>query len=177
MVPTAIGRRLFVVPLANDKHGKTHLVLAVVNQGERRQLKEVHRGARSLTSPWGRVIDALIFPRSYQETLAGEFKSVEAALVGVDPDWQKRDLVILPSHLHPSDCTTILDLAHGAGFDAVAVAVLLNPDELRPAHDCLSLPWDERWTVSNDRVDGPDGQVMALGNDLWVWVASAIENR
>jgi len=47
----------------------------------------------------GREIDALVIPRSYQETLAGEFGSVEQAFNGVDSSWRQRDVVILPSHL------------------------------------------------------------------------------
>ena len=80
MLHRAITRRLFVVPLANNNHGKTHLIRALVRQAERRDLQQVQRGARSLWSPWGRAVDALVFPRSYQETLASEFGSVEQAL-------------------------------------------------------------------------------------------------
>jgi hypothetical protein len=172
-----ITRRLFVVPLANNDHGKTHIIRALVRQGERRDLQVIHRAARTLSSPWGRAIDALIIPRSYQETLAGEFGSVEQALDGVDPSWRQRDLVIFPSHLVSGDCATIIDLAHGAGFDAITVSVLLDPAEITHSQECLSLAWDERWTLSNDSAADPMGQVDALGHDLWVWIAAAIERR
>src|SRR5258708_7978901 len=110
-------------------------------QAERRNRKVVQRGPRGLSSPWGRPVDALVIPRSYQETLAGEFGSIEQALNAVDSSWRQRDLVILPSHLEASHCATIIDLAHGAGFDAIAVSILLNPGEIRQIHGCLSLPW------------------------------------
>jgi hypothetical protein len=75
------------------------------------------------------------------------------------------------------DCATIIDLAHGAGFDTIAVCVLLDTAEITSWSECLSLPWDERWTVSNDRNAHPDGQIDALGHDLWTWIVVAIERR
>ena len=174
MLLRSITRRIFVVPLANNNHGKTHIIGALVRQGERRDLRVVQRAPRTMTSPWGHAIDALIIPRSYQETLAGEFGSIEQALNGVDSAWRQRDLVILPSHLVPGDCATIIDLAHGAGFDAITVCVLLDPEEIAQYQGCLSLPWDERWTLSNDRTAEPGGQVDALGHDLWAWIATAL---
>jgi len=173
----AITRRLVIVPLANNDHGKTRMIRAMVRQGERRDIQVVQRGTRTLLSPWGRVIDALIIPRSYQETLAAEFGSVEQALNAVDSSWRQRDLVVLPSHLVAADCDSIIRLSHRAGFAAVSVSVLLDPCEVARSAECLGLPWDERWTVSNDRSPAPEGQVDALGHDLWAWAAAALENR
>jgi hypothetical protein len=172
-----ITRRLVVVPLANNDHGKTRMIRAVVRQGERSVIEVVHRAPRILSSPWGRTIDALIIPRSYQETLAAEFGSVERALDAVDSAWRQRDVVILPSHLVANDCSIIIELAHSAGFDAIAVCVLLDPAEIARCGKCLNLQWDERWTISNDRNAQPDGQLDALGHDLWAWIAAAVERR
>jgi hypothetical protein len=177
MLSRAITRRLFVVPLANNNHGKTTMIRSLVRQGERREADVVRRGPRTMWSPWGRSIDALIIPRSYQETLEAEFKTIEAALKGVDPLWRQRDLVVFPSHLESDDCETMLKLAHGAGFDAVAVAILLQAKELQQYQDCLELPWNERWTLSNDKTAKSKGQIEALGHDLWAWVAAALEHR
>lgn len=177
MLHRAITHRLFVVPLANNNHGKTHLIRAVVQQAERRDLQVIQRGPRSLWSPWGRTVDALVIPRSYQETLASEFSSVEQALDGVDPSWRQRDLVILPSHLQVPDCATIIDLAHGAGFDVIAVSILLVSGDIAQSQGCLSLPWDERWTLSNDQTIDHAGQVESLGHDLWSWIAAALKRR
>jgi hypothetical protein len=174
---SAITRRLIVVPLANNNHGKTQIIRAVVRQGERRDIQILQRAPRMLTSPWGRIVDALVIPRSYQETLKGEFGSVEAALNQLHSLWRQRDLIILPSHLVPADCATIIELAHSAGFDAIAVSVLLNSEEIISYAPCLSLSWDERWSLSNDHADDSAGQVDALGRDLWVWVTTALENR
>lgn len=177
MLNRGITRRLLIVPLANNNHGKTHLIRAIVRQGEHRDLQVVQRGPRSLSSPSGRPVDALVIPRSYQETLAGEFGSVEQALNTVDPSWRQRALVILPSHLAIPDCEAIIGLAHGAGFDAIAVSILLNPGEIAQSQGCLALSWDERWTLSNDQTADHAGQVEALGHDLWVWIAAALERR
>lgn len=177
MLARSITRRLFVVPLANNDHGKTTMIRSIVRQGERRDVDVVRRAARTLYSPWGRVIDALVIPRSYQETLEGEFGSVENALNGVDNSWRQRDLVIFPSHLVPADCKVLVELAHGAGFDAVAVPVLLQPSELMKCAGCLALPWNERWTLSNDIAENPSPQIEALGHDLWTWIAAGLEHR
>jgi hypothetical protein len=177
MLRQSVTRRLFVVPLGNNNHGKTQLIRALVRQGERRELQVVQRAPRMLTSPWGRAIDALVIPRSYQETLAGEFGSIEQALDAVDSAWRQRDLVILPSHLIRDDCATVIELAHAAGFDAITAVVLLNSGEIAQCQACLRLPWDERWTLSNDRTAEPDGQIDALGHDLWAWIAGALERR
>ncbi len=176
MHPRGITRRLIVVPLANNDHGKTHIIGSLVRQGERRDIR-VQRGSKMLISPWGRSIDALIIPRSYQETLSAEFGPVEDALNAVDSSWRQRDLVILPSHLVPDDCETIIGLAHGAGFDAIAASVLLESAEITRFEQCLQLPWDERWTLANDRTTEPTALLDALGHDLWAWIAAAVERR
>ena len=177
MLTQAITRRLMVVPLANNNHGKTTMLTELVKQASRRELKRVKRGVHLLTSPWGRKIDALVFMRSYQETLEGEHGPVEAALDAIDQAWRGRDLVIFPSHLDAAHCKEILAAGHGAGFDVVVVAVFLDPNDVAKYSSCLKLAWDLRWTVSNDRSDDPNGQIEALGHDLWSWIAGAIEHR
>jgi hypothetical protein len=166
-----------VVPLANNDHGKTTMIRSLVRQGGRYNLDKVKHSPRLLTSPWGRSIDALVISRSYQETLANKYGSVKAALDGVDSSWSMRDLIIFPSHLVIGDCDSIIALAHGAGFDTIVVPVLLQSSELPQYHGCLSLAWDERWTILNEHTEDPLGQVEALGHDLWVWIASALERR
>lgn len=177
MLTRTITRRLMVVPLANNDHGKTTMIRSLVRQGERKDVDTVRRATRWLTSPWGRSIDSLVIPRSYQETLAAEFGSVENALNGIDPSWPERDLIIFPSHLISTDCAAMISLAHGAGFDAIAVPVLLQSSELPKYRKCLSLAWNERWTVLNEITPKPGGQIDALGHDLWAWIAAALEHR
>ncbi len=177
MLPRAITRRLFVVPLANNDHGKTTMIRSFVRQGERREVEVVRRAVRTLHSPWGRVIDSLVIPRSYQETLEAEFGSVEEALDGVDALWRQRDLVIFPSHLDLSDCRAMLKLAHGAGYNVIAASLILDSAKMPNYADCLELPWDERWTISNDVAENWGAQVEALGHDLWAWIAAALEHR
>jgi hypothetical protein len=177
MLQKSITRRMMTVPLANNDHGKTTIIRSLVRQGERRRLDKVKRAPRVLTSPWGRAIDSLVIPRSYQETLLDEFGSVQAALDGVDSSWRERDLIIFPSHLVKNDCSTLIELAHGAGFDAVAVPILVDASELPQYRDCLSLAWNERWTMLNQRTEDPVGQIESLGHDLWAWISAALERR
>lgn len=153
------------------------MIRSIIRQGERHALDKVKRCVRQLTSPWGRSIDTLVIPRSYQETLESEFSSVQNALDQVDSMWRERDLVILPSHLTAGDCQEIIRLAHGAGFDAIAVPVILQTSELPSYEDCLSLSWDERWTLFNEHSNDPIAVAEALGHDLWVLIAAAIDSR
>ena len=177
MLSNAITHRLFVVPLANNDHGKTTIIRSIVRQGERRAIDVVKRCVRQLASPWGRMIDALVIPRSYQETLQGEFGPIEKALDSVDEWWRARDLIIFPSHLDQEACNEMIRLGQGAGFDVVVVPIILNDDDLPQYRECLQLPWDARWTLHNGKSDSPDAKLEALGNDLWAWIAGAIEQR
>lgn len=177
MLSDSITRRIFVVPLANNNHGKTTIIRAIVNQGARRPLKLVSRGTFTLTSPWGRSIDALIIPRSYQETLRDDFGSVENALDNVDPEWRIRDLVIFPSHLVRKDCRDMLKIARAAGFDVIVVPIFLDEKEVPKFGPCLSLLWNERWSLLNLRTEDSTGKLVALGNDLWAWISAALEHR
>src|SRR5258708_2430781 len=60
-------RRLFVVPLADNDHGKTTMIRALVSQGLGREMQMQRKGERVLVSPHGRDIDSYVFGRSYQE--------------------------------------------------------------------------------------------------------------
>ena len=142
------------------------------------------KGVHSLTSPWGREIDALVFVRSYQETEKTKHKSVINALNAVDPDWKTRELIVMPSHVGSSrgDVKQMISAAHDAGFDAVCASVIFtgvsgnNPSQVSRI---WRQNWDERWTVPNRHHDTIkkkklDGQLQALGCDLWTWVCRAI---
>ena len=176
MLGNGITHRLFVVVLGQNDHGKTTIIRGLVQQGQRREFDKVKRATRSLQSPWGRSVDALVIPRSYQETLRGEFGSIESSLENVDSGWRERDLVVFPSHLDPTDCRTMIELGHNAGFDVICVAIRFLDDDLLNASDCLGLPWDRRWTLNNQYSEQSTGQLLALGNDLWSWVAAALAN-
>jgi len=123
-----IARRLFVVPLADNAHGKTTMLKALVSQGGQPQFTRLRKGARLLTSPWGRCIDAYIFGRSYQETEKQQHESVVDALDASDAQWRERELIVFPSHVSDSDDDVegMIDIAHEAGFDAICVTVLFD---------------------------------------------------
>jgi hypothetical protein len=55
--------------------------------------------------------------------------------------------------------------------------VFLNSGERDEYAECLSLNWDERWTLSNEQTDDPAPQLEALGHDLWAWLAAAITRQ
>jgi len=177
MLSMSITRRLIVVPLANNNHGKTTMLSELVRQAARRDLKKVQRGLYTFTSPWGRKVEALVFIRSYQETLQGEHGPVESALSAIDKSWFQRDLIIFPSHIDEEHCKEIISVGKAAGFDLIVVPVVMKSSELGKYAGCLKLAWDMRWTISNDATDDHNAQVEALGHDLWTWIASAIENR
>jgi hypothetical protein len=180
-----IARRLFVVPIANDKHGKSTMIRALVSQGLGRTVGLQKKGVRELTSPWGRVIDAFVFGRSYQEKEKREHGSVEQTLDANDPRWKTRELIIMPSHVDPvkdesdidADIDEIISAAHGAGFDAICASVIFTgarEEDRSSFTDIWRKPWDERWTIPNPYVDQPEGQLEALGRDLWTWICRAL---
>lgn len=173
-----IARRLFVVPLANNDHGKTAIMNALLSQGLGAPSPE-RKGARTLISPGGRNIDAYVFVRSYQETEKSTHKNVAEALKQNDPDWKKRELIIFPSHVSDSegDIDEMILLAHQGGFDIISAAVLLDEDRRSRLADIWDKPWDERWTVPNVTQDDEEtrgAQLQALGRDLWWWICKTL---
>lgn len=175
-----IYRRLFVVPLADNDHGKSTIIRSMVSQAIGRKIGLHRKAARDMVTPWGRHVDAYVFGRSYQEVERGIYGSVVAALDGNDPDWKQRELIVMPSHVAAKDIADIKDMigaAHAAGFDAIAAPVVYedehsnNRANLAPA---LALQWDARWTIPNPWQKDPRGQLWALGNDLWSWISQAL---
>jgi hypothetical protein len=125
-----ICRRLFVVPLADNDHGKTTIIRALVSQGMGRKFQKQKKGVRELVTPYGRTVDAYVFGRSYQEVEKGEYGSVIAGLDANDADWRRRELIIMPNHISDigvtkgkDDIDQIVEAAHGAGFDAICASV------------------------------------------------------
>lgn len=121
----------------------------------------------------------------------GPYGSVEAALDGNDPHWRTRELVIMPSHAYgrtygiknsngPDDIDQMIDAAHGAGFDAVCATIIITgetEDDRTKFADIWRKPWDVRWTIPNPWVsepESPNGQLEALGRDLWTWICRAL---
>ena len=176
-----IVRRLFVVPLANNNRGKSTMIRALVSQGLGREFQVQRKGVRLLTSPWGRPIDAYIFGRSFQEVERYDHGTVEDALDANDPGWRLRELVIMPSHVTDQtaddDIDEMIDAAHSAGFDAVDATVIITGSDLDDRSqytDIWRKPWDERWTIPNPNSDNAEGQLEALGRDLWTWICRAL---
>ena len=180
-----IARRLFLVPLADNNHGKTTIVKALVAQGTGMTFGTIRKSARSLMSPWGRPIDAYVFGRSYQETEKKKHRSVDRALKAADPNWRTRELIIMPSHVtyiqnsnQPDDIDQIIELGRSAGFDLICATVLLADTTGYVDRTHLSeiwlKTWDERWTIPNPHSKDPSGQLEALGRDLWTWTCRTL---
>ncbi|MGV1908482.1 MULTISPECIES: hypothetical protein [Agrobacterium] len=181
-----IARRLFIVPLANDRHGKSTILRTLVSQGTGQKIGHHMKGVRSLVSPWGRPIDAFVFGRSFQEKEKAKYDSVEAALNANDAMWRTRELIIMPSHVASNDHIDIkqmIEVAHSAGFDAIAASVVMSWEKTKEWEKgdnradfaaIWPMNWDERWTLPNPWAEKYEGQLEALGNDLWSWVARAL---
>ena len=179
-----ICRRLFVVPLADNDHGKTTMIRGLVSQGVGRTFQRQKKGVRELVTPSGRRVDAYIFGRSFQEIEKGDHGTIEAALDANDPDWRKRELVVMPSHVRDiesrrgaDDIDLMIEAAHGAGFDAICASVSYagNFDTHRPTFSKIwKKGWDERWTIPNQKQSDFDGQLDALGRDLWFWISKTL---
>ncbi len=177
-----IMRRLFVVPLANNNHGKTSIVRALVSQGEGKHYVSPHpqKKIRRLVTSSGRIVDAYVFCRSYQETEKSYYGSVAAALDGNDPGWRLRELIVMPSHVTsacPPDTQEMIDVGHSAGFDVIAASVILKKGaatRLTNYQNIWTQNWDERWTIDNPSISLPAGQLDALGRDLWSRISKTI---
>jgi hypothetical protein len=175
-------RRLFVVPLGNNNHGKTTLVNGLLTaylltQGLGRK-SPGQKGVRELTSPTGRVVDAYVFVRSYQEKEKKPHKTVAKALKANDPGWKRRDLIILPSHVANSsqDVDEMIAAAHSAGFDIVCAAIVLDDDKQTEMSEIWEKNWDERWTLMNPHQEDEEDRnaQRALGCDLWTWICKTL---
>lgn len=177
-----IMRRLFVVPLANNNHGKTSIVRALVSQGEGKHYVSPHpqKSIRQLVTPSGRTVDAYVFCRSYQETEKSYYGSVAAALDANDPEWKLRELIVMPSHVTGAcllDTQEMIDAGRSAGFDVIAASVILQKGvatRLNNYQNIWTQSWDERWTIQNPFSNSPAGQLDALGRDLWTRIARTI---
>lgn len=179
-----IVRRIFLVLLANNDHGKTTIIRALVSQGLGRASQRQRKGVHELTSPWGRPIDAYVFGRSYQEVEKDAHKSIETALDANDPGWRDRELIIMPSHVshiesgaEEDDIDLMIDAAHAAGFDVICASVIFTGPKgegRMQFADIWRKPWDQRWTIPNPRIAEPQGQLEAIGRDLWTWVCRAL---
>ena len=171
-----ILRRLFVVPLANNDHGKSSLVRAVLAQGTGRPVPHNRpRGPAVLQSPWWRTVNALVFIRSFQEAEKGKHGTIENSLDAADADWRTRELILFPSHLVRTDVSRMVITAHANGFDAISVAVLLHDEERANFRECWSVRWDERWNVPNPLVEeGWEEQIRGLGSDLWTRICQSL---
>ncbi len=180
-----IVRRVFLVPLADNDHGKTTMIRAFVSQACGRGLEKQRKGVRALTSPKGREIDSYVFGRSYQEVEKPKHKHVLVALDANDSDWRTRELIVMPSHISgiddgsygADDLDQMIEQGHGAGFDVICASVIFTgsgaEEGLRFA-EIWKKGWDEPWTVPNPFNPNPAGQLEAIGHDLWLWTSQAL---
>lgn len=197
-----LARRLFVVPLADNDHGKTSIMRSLLSQAEAYDYLPgtswPRKDPRVVSSSQGRLINSYMFPRSCQETEKPKYNSVIDTLDNNDNNWRSRELIIMPSHVsdiqdpksHIDDIDQMIAVAHSGGFDAICASVMFcnnNLDEPLDLCDCELYDdvhrrlWDERWTIPNKWHDScaPDnrylaGQLDALGRDLWSWISKAI---
>jgi hypothetical protein len=151
-----VMRKLFVVPLGENNHGKSNIVRAMIQiaKGEPAPWK---KAAHILATSTGARISSLVFPSSYQEQEKPKGNSVSRALSDLakangKSAWFTYDLIIYPSHDDRADLVKMFNGGQGYGYDMVAVSITLD-ESYPPAHqDCLKLPWNERWIVRNYRL-------------------------
>lgn len=169
-IDTRLVRRVFVVLLADGNHGKSTLIQRLISLGQHWKYQRAHKGARVMRSFEGREIDALIFPRSFQEIEGKDHDTPREALDAIDPkQWFKRELIVMPSHVNLADVKAMLETAHSAGFDAVCASMMHLERDWHDYPKVWALDWDERWTLVN-RETGPrkeiEGGLNALAASL-----------
>ena len=147
-----VMRKLFIVPVAENNHGKTLVLRSVVRlaRGQHRgQIRDSHK----LMLASGQVVSAIVFPSSFQEQLHREpGLSIEGALRRVDKNWLTYDLIIFPSHENPADVESMLLLAHRHGYDAIIVNFTRNEGwpTSEAMQECFQQNWEQRWIIRNE---------------------------
>ncbi|MDE1155342.1 MAG: hypothetical protein PW735_06370 [Acidobacteriaceae bacterium] len=147
-------RKLFVIPLAENNHGKSLIIRALVRLAGA-SVTGWKRQAMILTTLSGQRISALVFPSSLSEMQHREpaKTTAEDFLKDLDRCWWTYDLIILPSHENPIDIDALIHLGQRHGYDLIAVSLTKNERVLSAAHrDCLEKRSDERWTLRNHRM-------------------------
>lgn len=168
----SLRRKLFIVLLGDDKHGKSTILQELAEFGSKHQ-KSYHPnrpiGLLKLYCE-NTVVDAYIFRRSYQEYLMtekGYKEEIERAIEKeVGADWFNKDLIIMPLHCSCRSKVSGVDLARrlidfvrGYGFDVIVAYIILDSDELKNKNCCreiLKLSWDKRWELYNPRISPED---------------------
>ena len=147
-------RKLFVVPLAENNHGKSLIIRSLVRLAGA-SVTGWKRQTMILTTFSGQRISALVFPSSLSEMQHREPDKTRAEnfLEELDHSWWTYDLIILPSHENLADVDRLIKLGQRHGYDMVAVTITKNEKAISADHrDCLGRPWDERWTLRNPRI-------------------------
>ncbi len=183
-----ITRRLFVVLLGNNEHGKTTITTSLINNGlggppTGRQGK-YRKGTYSLFSPWGRPVEACIFVRSFQEREEKHHERPRDALDAICSKWRELDLVVFPLHPTPEgqqaalgDARDMIEAGQEAGFDVVCASIIHLDRDWKSGRHIWSLAWDERWTLFNPEAERWEQQVTRLGTMLWTRICQTMHAR
>jgi hypothetical protein len=175
---TRLQHKLFIVLVAPNDHGKTHLVNHLLTMS-RGIPSPGQKGKRTLTTLGGRVVEAIVFVRSYQEE-EKKTRTVPETLAQFDQGtdyWFERELIIIPSHPDTTDVTTMITEAHDHGYDAILAALLRTGNTIDPTISTLT--WNERWTLRNpDRPTTQEwqAQVQLLATQLWSRISDRLEH-
>jgi len=172
-----LRRKLFLVLLGNDKHGKGHIIRPLVTLMEP-HLEKPPKGRRRLQLRPGCLVDSYIFIRSYQEYEQPDYgDDIGRCLDANDADWRQRDLLLMPSHIELNHLGAMIDIAHAAGFSAVVAYILMSHGEIANYGGALQLNWDERWEIWNfTNQNFWEVQCSSIGNSLmwriFRWICS-----
>ena len=147
-------RKLFVVPLAENNHGKSLIIRSLVRLAGA-SVTGWKRQTMILTTLGGQRISALVFPSSLSEMQHREPDKTKAEdfLRDLDRSWWTYDLIILPSHEKTADVDGLIKLGQRHGYDMVVVAIVKNEKAISAAlRNCFGQSWNERWILRNPRI-------------------------
>jgi hypothetical protein len=155
-----IQEKYFIVLLAENNHGKGHILRSFVEQSGQKFGQKSHK---TFSFPQGKI-ESYLFCRSFYEEEFNKHKTPFRALVhniekNRSSNWYEKDLIIMPSHSHVTQnknseahVKSMLETAQQFGYNTILAYIIKdqNLDFSIPSfQNILSYPWGKRWQLNN----------------------------
>lgn len=155
-----IQEKYFIVLLAENNHGKGHILKSFVEQSGQKFGQKSHK---SFSFPHGKI-ESYIFCRSFfEEELATHGTPYKALVHNIEKNrnikWYEKDLIIMPSHSHvtlnkdsEAHVKAMIETAHKYGYNTIVAYIIKDKDldlTVTSLQNILSYPWGKRLQLNN----------------------------